>query len=124
MALADEFKVDINAETNLEKNAIILEPYYWEFKTDMAYPPMNHPAIGSDGDTLSYYLSRNGYNVWWYQDSAVTKEKVLGIDDYRVALISSHMSSDHISLSRDDGNNVISDKDLKAAYQNPVYQPL
>jgi len=123
MALADEFKVDINAETNLEKNAIILEPYYWEFKTDMAYPPMNHPAIGSDGDTLSYYLSRNGYNVWWYQDSAVTKEKVLGIDDYRVALISSHMSSDHISLSRDDGNNVISDKDLKAAYQNPVYQP-
>jgi hypothetical protein len=121
VAWADEISADINADTNLEKKAIILEPYYWEFKSEMAYPPMNHPAAGSDGDTSSYYLSRSGYSVLWYLDSAATREKILSIGDYKAALISSHMSRNIIRYSGNEGT--IYYQDLKAAYNNPVSQP-
>lgn len=91
--------------------ALILDPRRYEFVTDVG---------GSEiRDTVMSYLKNKGYAVTYYSDSAVSKEKVKQMDEYRVSAINTHASSNSIYLSRSsDGTtwDTMSATELKSAY--------
>jgi len=91
--------------------ALILDPRRYEFVTDIK---------GSEiRNTVMSYLKNKGYAVTYYSDSAVSKEKVKQMDEYRVSVINTHASSNSIYLSRSsDGTtwDTMSAAELKSAY--------
>jgi len=93
LAEAKSNSVDIIA-ANLPANtktAIILEPFA-SYSVDL--------LGGIDmGSTVVPALVNTGYATTRYTDSAVSKDKFRGLDEYNVILIKSHMSQDSIGLS-------------------------
>ena len=93
-------RVDIDAETNLDKKAIILEPFH----IHCGNCGQDHQGYHSAGDVASHVLEESRYATWQYTDSAATEdrfEEELG-KGYDVALISAHMSPNTIGLSTGD----------------------
>ncbi|MCX6674515.1 MAG: hypothetical protein NTY37_12140 [Methanothrix sp.] len=93
--------------------ALILDPRRWEFVTD---------AGGSEiRDSVMTSLKNKGYAVTYYSDSAVSKDKVKQMDEYKVSAIHTHSSPNDIYLSKSsDGTNWdrMLASELKNAYTN------
>jgi hypothetical protein len=91
--------------------ALILDPRRWEFVTDVG---------GSDiRDSVMTSLTNKGYAVTYYSDSAVSKDKVKQMDEYKVSAINTHASSSLIYLSKSsDGTNwdTMTATELKSEY--------
>lgn len=91
--------------------ALILDPRRWEFVTDVG---------GSDiRDSVMTSLANKGYAVTYYSDSAVSKDKVKQMDEYKVSAINTHASSSLIYLSKSsDGTNwdTMTATELKSEY--------
>jgi len=93
--------------------ALILDPRRWEFVTDVG---------GKDiRDSVMTSLKNKGYAVTYYSDSAVSKDKVKQMDEYRVSAITTHANSYGISLSKSsDGKtwDTMTASELKSEYTN------
>jgi|GEM_PF-5219901 len=98
-AAADFDQADVYGWSSLDKRAMIFEPVYNRFKNNMTTPPSGHPDEGSEGDIARCYLAWAGFQVWRYTDAAATRDKLLTLDDYDIALISSHMTPDSVTLN-------------------------
>jgi len=90
--------------------ALILDPRRWEFVD----------YTGKDiRDSLMSSLKGKGYAVTYYSDSAVSKDKVRKMDEYKVSVINTHSSPTSLSLSKS-SNGVTFDKmypsELKTDY--------
>ena len=72
-------------------------------------------------DSVINALLKKGYAVTYYRDSAVSKEKVKMMDEYKVSAIHSDTTETTLALSKSsDGTNpdTITAAELKAAYTN------
>jgi hypothetical protein len=93
--------------------ALILDPRRWEFESD----------VGGSGirDSVMTSLKSKGYAVTYYSDSAVSKDKVKQMDEYKLSAINTHASSSSIYLSKStDGTNwdTMTATELKSEYTN------
>lgn len=91
--------------------ALILDPRRWEFVYDVGGNEIKDSVMNS--------LKAKGYAVTYYSDSAVSKDKVKQMDDYKVSAIHTHSSPSSMYLSKStDGNNfdTISASELKKKY--------
>lgn len=106
--------VNLEAETDTEKKAIILEPIYSMSSWFGYYPTM--------WDEPAEILAMNGYEVWRYMDSAANRDRFHSMEDYDVALINSHTDPESIVLSTpwsDEYEAYIDAGELRNFYQNP-----
>lgn len=123
-SIASSNSVDINADTSLSKDAIIIEPMYTQFSGNLKYPPLYcHSSHGTAGDTVEWYLALSEYETWRYMDSAVTSDKFKDLDEYNVVLLSSHMTSSSISLSGSKGQSYSAAR-LDRYYDSPPTESL
>jgi len=112
---ADRSQNDITiSSTGFGANtALILDPRRWEFVTNVGGSEIRDSVMNS--------LKNKGYAVTYFSDSAVTKEKVKQMDEYKVSTINTHSSPDQIYLSKSsDGSNWdrMYAYELKNAYTN------
>lgn len=93
--------------------ALILDPRRWEFVIDVG---------GRDiRDSVMTSLKNKGYAVTYYSDSAVSKDKVKQMDEYKVSAITTHSNSYGIYLSKSsDGKtwDTMTASELKSEYTN------
>lgn len=106
-------KSDVSISTNGfgSNTALILDPRRWEFENDI--------GGSSIRDSVMTSLKRKGYAVTYYSDSAVSKDKVKQMDEYKVSAITTHASSSSIYLSKStDGTNwdTMTAAELKSEY--------
>jgi hypothetical protein len=105
--------VIISANGFGSNTALILDPRRQEFVKDVR---------GADiRDSVMTSLKNKGYAVTYYSDSAVSKDKVKQMDDYKVSAITTHASSSSIYLSKStDGTNwdTMAATELKSEYTN------
>ena len=87
----------------------------------MTYPPdYCHSHYGTEGDTANWYLALSEYETWRYMDSAATEDRFWNLDDYNVALISSHMNPTTIGLSTPfDSPGAVTADELNGWYTTP-----
>jgi hypothetical protein len=76
--------VSITATGFGTKTALLLDPRRWEFVTSYGTS-----GIDFQGPVTNALLSK-GYAVTYYNDAAVTKDKVFTMDDYYVSVLDSH----------------------------------
>jgi len=91
--------------------ALILDPRRWEFVTNVGGAEIK--------DTVVNALLKKGYAVTYFSDSAVSKDKVKQMDEYKVSLIHTHTSPTTLYLSKStDGTNwdTMTATELKSAY--------
>jgi hypothetical protein len=92
--------------------ALILDPRRWEI-ADYTGKEIRDSVMGS--------LKEKGYAVTYYSDSAVSKDKVRKMDEYKVSVISTHTSPTGLYLSKSsDGVTFdrMSPSELKSYYTN------
>jgi hypothetical protein len=94
-------------------SALILDPRRWEFVTDVG---------GSEiRDTVMTALKNKGYAVTYYSDAAVSKGKVLQMDEYKVSAINTHACPTLIYLSKSSDGvtwDTMLASELKSGYTN------
>jgi hypothetical protein len=118
---SNELATNINSKATLDnvlitptlpagtKTAIVLEPMYYAFTTIGGATDL--------GPTVAQTLAEKEYAVLRYTDSGASIDKFQDLDNYNVALISSHMDNQHIDLSTYPG--VVDATQLGAWYSNP-----
>jgi hypothetical protein len=83
--------IDISTSGFGDNTALILDPRRWEFVD----------YIGTDiRDSVMGSLKGKGYAVTYYSDSAVSKDKVRKMDEYKVSVINTHTSPTSLALSK------------------------
>jgi len=105
--------VVISTEGFGTKTALYLDPLYWKYVTSYGAADVKDDVVDS--------LLKKGYAVTYYRDSAVSKDKVKQMDEYKVSAIHTDTTTDTLTLSKStDGTNAdtMTAADLKAAYTN------
>jgi len=96
--------------------ALILDPRRWEFVTDQKGSEIRDTVMNALKNNV-----RGGYAVTYYSDAAVSKAKVLQMDEYKVSAIHTHSNPYLIYLSKS-SNGVTWDSmyasELKSGYTN------
>jgi hypothetical protein len=117
----DRTKNDITISTTGfgSNTALILDPRRWEFVTNAGGSEIRDSVMTS---LKNNNLANNkGYAVTYYSDSAVSKDKVKQMDEYKVSVIHTHSSPTNLYLSKStDGTNWdrMTAPELKSAYTN------
>lgn len=91
------------------KTAIMLEPMYYAFTTVAGATDL--------GPTVARTLVEKEYAVLRYTDSGASIDKFRDLDNYNVALVTSHMDNQYIALSTSPGD--ISAAQIDSWYSNP-----
>jgi hypothetical protein len=93
--------------------ALILDPFYWKYVTKSGAVDIKDTVVNS--------LLKKGYAVTYYRDSAVSKDIVGQMDEYKVSAIHTDTTINTLALSKStDGINAdtMTAAELKAAYTN------
>jgi len=93
--------------------ALILDPFYWKYVTKTGAKDIKDTVVNS--------LLKKGYAVTYYRDSAVSKDIVKQMDEYKVSAIHTDTTTNTLALSKSsDGTNAdtMTAAELKAAYTN------
>ena len=102
---------DVQAEGNLLKRAVILEPYNFSLQ-----PPYGWWMWESERS-----LADARYMVFSYSGLAATINKLMTLDDYNVVIILSHMNPAVVGAGP---YGYVTDDDLSQWYVNPPYHSL
>lgn len=93
--------------------ALILDPFYWKYVTMSGAVDIKDKVVDS--------LLKKGYSVLYFKNSAVSKDIVKKMDEYKVSLIHTDTTINTLALSKSsDGTNAdtMTAAELKAAYTN------
>lgn len=116
----------VSVKTRSTKDDVVISTSGFGTKTALFLDPLYTKYCGSYGmpdvkDTVINSLLKKGYAVTYYRDSAVSKEKVKQMDEYRVSAIHTDTTTNTLTLSKStDGTNpdTMTAAELKAAYTN------